>query len=89
MKILAQVNPIKNPSEKEDEEAKNKDLNSDVVYCTVPTYEGEKLRGISENICIINKLGDPRMVFLGNGFSIGDKKSICGLDMEEKSYQSS
>ena len=89
MMILAQVSPIKNPSEKEVEEAKNKDLNSDFVYCTVPTYEGEKLRGIAENICIINKLGDARTVFLGNGFYIGDKKSICGPDREEKIYRSS
>ena len=36
MKILAQVSRIKNPSEKEIEEAKNKDPNSDFVYCTFP-----------------------------------------------------
>ena len=46
MKILAQVNRIKNPSEKEIEEAKSKDPNSDFVCCTSPIFEGKKLRGI-------------------------------------------
>ena len=87
MKILAQVNRIKNPSEKEFEEAKNKVVNNDFVYCTFSTYEGEKLRGIDEHICIISILGDPSMVFFDNSFSIGDEKSVCRLDMEEKSFQ--
>ena len=83
MKILAQVNHVKNPLVKEIEEAKNKDPNSDFVYCTFPTYEGEKLRGIDEHICIIGMLGDdPSTVFFDNGFSIGDEKkplwSACG-----------
>ena len=46
MKILAPVNRIKIPSEKEIEEAKNKDPNSDFVCFTSPIYEGKKLRGI-------------------------------------------
>ena len=73
-KILAQVNCIKNPSEKEIEEAKNKDPNSDFVYCTFPTYQGEKLRGIDEHICIISVLGDRPFITNGDGFSIGDEK---------------
>ena len=76
MKILAQVNRIKNPSEEEIEEAKNKDPNIDFVYCMFPTYEGEKLRGIDEHICIISVLGDPCTVFFDNGFSIGDEKKF-------------
>ena len=74
MKILAQVNHIKNPSEKEIEEAKNKDPNDDFVYCTFPTYEAEKLHGIDEHICIISMLGDPGAVFFDNDFFIGDDK---------------
>lgn len=63
MKILVQVNLIKNPWEKEIEEAKNKDPHSDFVYCTFPTYECEKLRGIDKHIWIIRVLGDPGAVF--------------------------
>ena len=76
MKILAQVNRIKNPSEKEIEEAKNKDPNSDFIYCTFPTYEGEILLGIDEHICIISMLGHASMVFFDHGFSIGDEKKL-------------
>ena len=86
MKILAQVNRIKNPSEKEIDEAKNKDHNSDFVHCMFPTYEGEELRGIDEHICIISVLRDPGTVFFDNSFYIGDEKNLCGLDMEEKNY---
>ena len=74
MKILAQVNRIKNRSEKEIEEVKNKDPNSDFVYCAFLTYKGEKLCGIDEHICIITMVGDPSAVFFDNGFSIGDEK---------------
>ena len=38
MKMLAQVNRIKNPSEKHMEVAKNKDPNCDFVLCTFPIY---------------------------------------------------
>ena len=74
MKILAQVNRIKSPSEKEIDEAKNKDHNSDFVHCMFPTYEGEELRGIDEHICIISVLRDPGTVFFDNSFYIGDEK---------------
>ena len=47
MKMLAQVNRIKNPSEKDMEVAKNKDPNSDFVLCTFPIYEGDRLLGIT------------------------------------------
>ena len=83
MKILAQVNRIKNVSEKEIEEAENKDSNSDFVYCTFPTYEGEKLCGIDENVRIISVLGDPSTVFFDDS-PLVMKKILCGLDMEEK-----
>ena len=85
MKILAQVNRIKNPSVKEIEETKNKDPNSDFVYCTFPTYEGEKLRGIDDHICIISMLGDdPSTVFFDNGFSIGDEKKSLWFGYRRK-----
>ena len=74
MKILAQVNRIKNPSEKDIEEAKNKDLNNDFVYCAVSTYDRKNLHGIHEHISIISVLGDRGPVFFDNGFSIGDEK---------------
>ena len=74
MKILAQVNRIKNPLEKDIEEAKNKDLNNDFVYCAVSTYDGKNLHGIHEHISIISVLGDRGPVFFDNGFSIGDEK---------------
>ena len=84
MKTLTQVNRIKNPSEKEIEEAKNKGPNSDFVYCAFPTYEGEKLRGTDEHICIISVLGDPSTVFFDNGFSIGDEKKPLLSGYERK-----
>ena len=43
MKILAKVNCIKNPSEREIKEAKNKDPKSDFVHCMFPIYEGKKI----------------------------------------------
>ena len=70
MKILAQINRIKNPSEKKIEEAKSKDPISDFVYCTFSTYEGEKFCVTDEHICIIGVLGE---VFFDNGFCIGDE----------------
>ena len=41
MKILAQVNRIRNPSESEIREAMNEDLDSDFVYFTFPTYKAQ------------------------------------------------
>ena len=48
MKILAQVNRIKDVSESEIEQAKNKDPNSDFCYCTFSIYEGSKLLGVDK-----------------------------------------
>ena len=79
MKLLAQVNCIKNLSEKEIEEAKNKGRKSDFVYCMFPTYKGKKLCAIDEHICIISVLGDTGTVFFDNGFSIGDEKQRLHL----------
>ena len=76
MKMLAQVNRIKNPSKKEIEEAKHKDLNSDFVYCTFLVYEGYKLHGITNQICMTTVLGNQGAVFFGNGFSINDEKKL-------------
>ena len=88
MKTLAQVNRIKNPSDKEIEEAKNKcNNNSDFAHCTFPTYEGEKLPGIDEHICIISVLGDPSTILFDNVFSIDDEKSHCGLGLEKRIFQ--
>ena len=50
------------------------DPNSYFVYCTFPTYEGKKLRGNDERICIISVLGDPGTVFFDNGFCIDDEE---------------
>ena len=58
MKILSQVNCIKDASESEIEQAKNKDPNSDFCYCTFPIYEGSKLLGVDKKICVISVLGD-------------------------------
>ena len=63
MKMLAQINRIKNPSGKKIEEDKNKNPNSDSVYCTFPVYEGVKLRGITEQICMITVLGNQGAIF--------------------------
>ena len=79
MKLLAQVNRIKNLSEKEIEEAKNKGRKSDFVYCMLPTYKGKKLCAFEEHICIISVLGDTGTVFFDNGFSIGDEKQRLHL----------
>ena len=50
MKILAQVDRIKNSLEKEMEEAQNKDPNRNFLYCAFPVYEGEKLHDVNEHI---------------------------------------
>ena len=41
LKILAQVNRIKDPTLKEIQEAMNEDLENDFVMCTYPNYEGD------------------------------------------------
>ena len=48
LKILAQVNMIKDPTPKEIEEAMNEDPESDFVMCTNPSYAGDKPLGIAE-----------------------------------------
>ena len=72
MKILAQFDRIENSSEKEMEEAQNKDPNRNFLYCTFPVYEGEKLHDVNEHIWMITVLGDLGAVFFDNGFSIND-----------------
>ena len=59
MKILAQVNRIKDASKSEIGQGKNKDPNRDFWHCTFPIYEGSKLLGVDEKICMISVLGDP------------------------------
>ena len=76
MKISAQVNRIRNPSESEIREAKNEDPDSDFVYCTFPTYEGSKLLGVDKHICMITVLGDPGVVFFDKGFYDGDETNF-------------
>ena len=73
MKILAQVNHIKDVPESEIEQAKNKDPNSDFCYCTFPIYEGSKLLQVDKKISMINVLGDPGVSFFENGFHDADK----------------
>ena len=59
MKILAQVNCIRNSSEDEIRQAKNKDPNSDFLHFTFPIHEDMKLKAIDKHICTITVLGDP------------------------------
>ena len=54
MKILAQVNRIKDASKSEIGQGKNKDPNRDFWHCTFPIYEGSKLLGVDEKICMIS-----------------------------------
>ena len=79
MKILTQVNPIRNPSESEIREARSEDPVIDFVYCTFPTYEGSKLIGVEKHICMIMVLGDPSPVFFDNSFSDGNEKKAPWL----------
>ena len=67
MKILSQVNCIKDASESEIEQAKNKNPNSDFCYCTFPIYEGSKLLGVDKKICVISVLGDLGVSFFEKG----------------------
>ena len=69
MKMLAQVHRVSNPSEKEIEEAQNNDPNSDHVICTFPQYEGDKLLGVTEHMCMITVLGDRGSILLYNSFA--------------------
>ena len=73
IKILGQVNHIKDAWESEIEQAKNKNPNSDFCYCTFPIYEGSKLLGVDKKICMISVLGDPGVSFFDNGFHDADE----------------
>ena len=78
MKILAQVDCIKDASESEIEQAKNKYPNRDFCYCTFPIFEGSKLLGVDKKICMINVMGDPGVFFFDNGFHDANKsKLLC------------
>ena len=77
MKILGQVNKIRNASKEELEQAENKDPNSDILHCTYPVYDGTKLKVVNKHISMISMLGDPNVVFLDNGFSnVEESKSF-------------
>ena len=75
MKILAQVNRIKDPTSKEIEEAMNEDPESDFVMFSYPSYEGDKLLGITEELFCITVLGDKQDLFLDNEFG-GEKEDL-------------
>ena len=77
MKIVAQVNRIKNASEIEIEDAREEKTDSDFFSCTFPKYEEgtDKLLDITERICQITILGDKFDEFFGSGFS-GNKKPL-------------
>ena len=79
MKILAQVNCIKDASESEIEQTKNKVSNSDFCYCTFPIYERSKLLGVDKKICMISVLGDPGVSFFTNGFHDADESKPLWL----------
>ena len=72
MKTLAQVNRIKNASEKEIEDAREEKTDSDFSFCTFPKYKDgtDELLGITEHICQTTVLNDKFDVFFDNG--IGD-----------------
>ena len=84
MKILAQVNRTRNPSENKIREAKYEDPDSDLLYCTFPTYEASKLLGVDKHICMITVLGDPGVVFFNNGFSDGNEKKALWSGQKRK-----
>ena len=77
MKIVAQVNRIKNASEIEIEDAREEKTDSDFFSCTFPKYEEgtDKLLDITERICQITILDDKFDEFFGSGFS-GNKKPL-------------
>ena len=80
MKISAQVNRIRNPSESEIRETKNEDPDSEFVYFTFPTYEGSKLLGVEDAV-----LEDPGVVFFDNGFyDVDEKKSLLSCQKRKK-----
>ena len=77
MKILGQVNKIRNASEEELEQAENKDPISDFLYCTYPIYNGTKLKGVNKHISMMSMLGDLNVVLFDNGFSsIDENKAL-------------
>ena len=77
MKILGQVNKIRNASKEELEQAENKDPNSDFLRCTYPVYDGTKLKVVNKHISMISMLGDPNVIFFDNGFSnVEESKSF-------------
>ena len=75
LKILVQVNGIKDPTPKEIEEAMNEDPKSDFVMCTYPSYEVDKLLGITEELSCITFLEDCQDWFFDNGFA-SEKKNL-------------
>ena len=81
MKMLAQVHRIRNPSETE--EAQNNDPDSDFVICTFPQHEGDKLLGITEQVCMITILGDRGTIFFDNGF-VDEKNMLWSAHNKRK-----
>ena len=85
MKILAQVNRIRNASEDKVRQAKNTDPNSDFLFCTFPIYEDLKLKGVDKHICVITVLWEtPTCVFLTMVFLMPTKTNLFGLVKKEK-----
>ena len=81
MKMLAQVHRIRNPSEIE--EAQNNDPHSDFVICTFPQHEGDKLLGITEQVCMITVLGERGTIFFENGF-VDEKNTLWSAYSKRK-----
>ena len=84
VKILAQVNRTRNPSENKIREEKYEDPDSNLFYCTFPTYEASKLLGVDKHICMITVLEDPGVVFFNNGFSNGNEKKALWSGQKRK-----
>ena len=80
IKILAQVNKIKDPTPIEIEEAMNEDPESDVM-CTYSSSEGNKPLGIPEELSSITILGDLQDLFFDSSFA-GEKRNF-GLATKE------
>ena len=76
MKILAQVNCVRNASEDEMRLAKNNDPNSDFLYCTFPIHKDTKLKGVDKHICMITVLGDPGTCCLTVVFLMSMKRNF-------------
>ena len=73
MKILPQVNKLKNPSEDELEQAERNQQDNDFLYCSYSIYEGSKLMGVNKHISIITVLGHPNVIFFDNASSSVDE----------------